>query len=191
MLSDIHDWYTSYLTDPSLQISITRCNNIALVLGNPINKTVISISSFMSTRKPFKSRILGNSLGNSVFLTQLLKLSHHTVSNTRSAFCIQAIHHSFLQIQFILNGEIDKVGIDQHSIRGSQGSVILEEEGRKRCLHVPRKLLCAQIFLLWVQYLLFMPFDSFMSHNFLHDGEFGGLLSFSHCAITVVRSSVT
>lgn len=32
---------------------------------------------------------------------------------------------------FILNGEIDKVGIDQHSIRGSQGSVILEEEGRR------------------------------------------------------------
>lgn len=35
---------------------------IVLYLSNPVNKTIIGISSFVYTRKPFKSRILSNSV---------------------------------------------------------------------------------------------------------------------------------
>lgn len=39
-------------------------------------------------------------------------------------FCIQAIHHGRNDFQFVLNREIDEVGINQDMIRGSQLRVI-------------------------------------------------------------------
>ena len=37
MLSKVHDGYSGNFSDTSFQILVTRCNNVAFVLGHPIN----------------------------------------------------------------------------------------------------------------------------------------------------------
>lgn len=43
-------------------------------------------------------------------------------------FCIQTIHHRLNNVQFGLDREIDKIGVNQDVIRWSELSIVLEKQ---------------------------------------------------------------
>lgn len=44
-------------------------------------------------------------------------------------FCVKTVHHALHDIQLVLNGEVDEVGVNENVVRWSQLCVILEEQG--------------------------------------------------------------
>jgi hypothetical protein len=42
---------------------------------------------------------------------QLLELAHDAVSDARRALGVQAVHHRFDKIQFVLNGKVDEIRV--------------------------------------------------------------------------------
>jgi phage gp29-like protein len=45
-------------------------------------------------------------------------------------FSQQAIHHGFNQLQLVLDGKVDKIGINQNMVWRTQSSIVFEKEGR-------------------------------------------------------------
>uniref|UniRef100_A0A8D8XPR7 Uncharacterized protein n=1 Tax=Cacopsylla melanoneura TaxID=428564 RepID=A0A8D8XPR7_9HEMI len=116
MLRNVHNGYSRYLTYPPLEVFITGGNNVAFVLSNTIDKTIISIGALVHAWNSFKTRILDYPQGNFVLLSELFYFTKHTVSNVRNTFCIQAVHHTLKNVQLVFDGEVDKVGIHQDMV---------------------------------------------------------------------------
>ena len=53
-----------------------------------------------------------------------------TITNRSLTFGIETVHHPLNNIQFVLNGEVDEVGVNKDMIGGTQLHVVLEEQGR-------------------------------------------------------------
>jgi hypothetical protein len=45
-------------------------------------------------------------------------------------FSIEAIHHTAYELKFVLETEVDEVGVDQYSVWGYKSGVMLQKEGR-------------------------------------------------------------
>ena len=52
------------------------------------------------------------------------------------AFGIQTVHHGFLEIKFIFDGKVDKIGVHDDLVRRDESSVVFEEEGGSGLLDV-------------------------------------------------------
>jgi len=46
-------------------------------------------------------------------MSHLLYLGYHAVANTRDAFGQHSVHHRVDDVQLVLDGEVDEVGIEQ------------------------------------------------------------------------------
>lgn len=53
-----------------------------------------------------------------------------TITNRSLTFGIETVHHPLYNIQFVLNGEVDEVGVNKDMVGGTQLHVVLEEQGR-------------------------------------------------------------
>lgn len=49
-------------------------------------------------------------------MTQLFKLGHYAICNTRYAFGIEAIHHAADEVELVLKAEVDEVGVDEDTV---------------------------------------------------------------------------
>lgn len=58
---------------------------------------------------------------------KLLQLSNHAIRHVGNTFRQQTIHHALHDIQLVLDGEVDKVGIDNHAEWRTERSVVFEE----------------------------------------------------------------
>lgn len=64
---------------------------------------------------------------------------HRRIKQQARTFCVQAIHHTANELQFILYAEVDEVRINKHTIRRCKSSIVLKEE-RRRHLRASRKV---------------------------------------------------
>ena len=92
----------------------------------------------MRARKALESGILCQPQSQPVLGPELLQLGHYAISDARDAFGKEAVHHGLVDFQFVLDAEVDEVGVHQHVVRGTELSVVLEEERARRLLHVLR-----------------------------------------------------
>ena len=60
---------------------------------------------------------------------QLFELGQDAIRHGRNAFRHQAIHHSLDELDLVLYGKVDKVGVDQDAVGRAEGGVVGEEEG--------------------------------------------------------------
>jgi hypothetical protein len=44
-------------------------------------------------------------------------------------FSIETIHHGLYQFKFVLNGEVDEIGIHKNMVRRTKSCIVLEEHG--------------------------------------------------------------
>ena len=123
------EWRRSvgYIPNTSLEITIVCGDNVDTVLNNTVDQTVIGIGSLVVTLDSLEPRVLGYTQGKSVFRAKLLQLGKYAISNDRNTFGVQAIEHGWNDLEFVLNGVGDEIGIDQHGVWGGEGRVELEE----------------------------------------------------------------
>ena len=62
-------------------------------------------------------------------MPELFKLGHDAVGDAGGALGVQAVHHALDEIDFVPDGEVDKVCIDEDAIGWSELCVVLEEQG--------------------------------------------------------------
>lgn len=63
-----------------------------------------------------------------VLSSHLFQLGHYTVADARYAFSVETVHHGLDHLEFVLEGEIDEIRIDDYMIWGSKGLVVGKEE---------------------------------------------------------------
>jgi hypothetical protein len=63
--------------------------------------------------------------------TELLNLRHDAVGDDGDALGQQAVEHGLEDVELVLNGEVDKVGVDLRS-RGERDNASRRETGRTR-----------------------------------------------------------
>lgn len=124
------------LSNPALEVLITRCHNVAAMLLASLNQAVIGIRAGMTARDSLETRILRQTQCQSVFLPKLLQLRHHTVRDAGDALRQQTVHHGLIDLELVFDRKVDKVGIDQHMIRRAKLCVILEEHCGGRLVDV-------------------------------------------------------
>lgn len=100
------------------------------MLIDTLDEAVISVSTFMHAGKPFETRITCYFKGHPILGPEFLQFRHDTISDTGCTLSVQAIHHGFDNVELVLDGKIDEVGIDKDLVRRSQGGIMFEEQSR-------------------------------------------------------------
>lgn len=98
------------------------------MLPHSLHQAVISIRPLVIALQSLKSRILRDPQGQSVLNTELLELSDYTIGDIGDALAQEAVHTGLEDIEFVLDGEVDEVGVDQDAVRGTESVVVSEEE---------------------------------------------------------------
>ena len=75
---------------------------------------------------------------HSVLGTELLQLGHHAVGDARNDLGIEAVHRGLDDLQLVLNGKVDKIGVQQDVVRRAQSAVVVEEHGGRHLRAVQR-----------------------------------------------------
>ena len=83
----------------------------------------------MRTAHPLPPLIPGNPQRDPVLGAQLLQLGHDAVGDDDAAGCVQGIHEGGQEIELVLDGVGEEVGVEEDGVRGLEGGVVLEEEG--------------------------------------------------------------
>ena len=127
MLRQIHDRHAGNFTDPPLQITIACCDDVTFMLGDSLHNTIVSVGALMHARQPLKRRILCDFQCYSELGPEFFEFGHHAVRDARRAFRVQAVHHRFSDVEFVLDGKIDEICIDDGTVRRSQLFVVFEK----------------------------------------------------------------
>lgn len=84
--NNTHNRHTRNLAHPLLQLAITRCHNVAPVLGDALDETVVGVGAFVGARQTFEARVACDAKGYAVLLTELFEFGKDTVGYARDAW---------------------------------------------------------------------------------------------------------
>ncbi|KAI2017091.1 hypothetical protein LOZ48_006872 [Ophidiomyces ophidiicola] len=115
--------------DASLQITVVSGDDVNPVFDGAIDNAVVSIRALVVALDALKSGVLGYSQGQAVLGPQLLKFGQNTVGDDGDTLRVQAVHHGGNDLEFMLHGMGEEVGVYEHRVRRGEGGVVLEEEG--------------------------------------------------------------
>ena len=73
---------------------------------------------------------------NPIFSPHFLQLRHDAVRNQDVTLCQQAVHGGRKDLQFVLNWKVDKVSINQETIRGAKSLIELKKHRRWRSFSI-------------------------------------------------------
>ena len=99
------------------------------MLQHPVDKAVIRIYALMVAPQSLPALIARNLERDAELRAQLLQLSHDAVGDDGHALCIQAVHHRREQLEFLLDGMREEVGVDEDGVGRDESGVVLEEKG--------------------------------------------------------------
>jgi len=131
MISDVHNRNTGDLPDPLPQVLIASCDDITFVLCDPLYDTVVRVNSLVRTCEPFEATVLDDLQRQFEPPTHLLQFAEHTVWDVGNHFGVETVHETFHHVDFVLNGEVHEIGVDDHVKRRSQLGVVLEKHCRR------------------------------------------------------------
>ena len=60
-LDDVHERYARHFTDPPAELSVARCDDVAPVGSDALDKAVISVRARVRTGEAFEARVARNS----------------------------------------------------------------------------------------------------------------------------------
>lgn len=126
-LRNVHDGNTGDFANTPLQILVTGGDDVDATPLHSFHKAVISVGTLVGACKPLKSWILGHSKCDFEFVAQLFELPHDTVCNVPRTFCKQAIHHLLVNVQFVTDGKVDEVGVQEDVVGWSKCLIELKE----------------------------------------------------------------
>mmetsp|Transcript_43631 Transcript_43631/g.110062 ORF Transcript_43631/g.110062 Transcript_43631/m.110062 type:complete len:301 (-) Transcript_43631:16-918(-) len=174
VLCNVQDGHTRDFAYAALQVAVTGRNDVAAMLHHTLHYAVIRVSAFVSARKPLETVVLGDPESHSKFWSKFFQLRHHTVSNVDETFSVKAIHHGLDDFKFVLDGEVDEVGIYDDVVRWTKRIVVAEKHRRGDFSNDMRVLL-----LLLLRLLLCLLLWRRCKHT-LHLRKLACFLRFSH-----------
>jgi len=98
------------------------------MLLDPLADAIICICTLVGAREAFYPGIFCYLQCYSILLTQFFQLCHHAVGDTRRALGIEAVHHSFDQINLVPDGKVDEVCVNQDSVRWAQLRIVTKKQ---------------------------------------------------------------
>ena len=101
------------------------------MLFDPLHNAIVSIRSLMIAFQSLESRIFRYLQCHSILHSKLLKLAHNAIRDVRDAFSKQAVHTCLEDVELILDGKVDEVGIDDDPIRWSKCVIMREKQTRR------------------------------------------------------------
>jgi hypothetical protein len=121
-------------------------------LSDTLHKAIIGVGSFVSAFQSLEALVLGKPKRNAILTTQLLQLGHDAIGDHRHTystihrsiigptptsqpqrdrtFGIQTVHHGTDDFEFVLDGKVDKVRVDQDLVWWPQRRVVSIEQRR-------------------------------------------------------------
>lgn len=132
MLRYCHDRNTDDFSYPFSQVLIARRHDVAFMLRDSLNDTIVGVRALVQTGKTLESRVFCDSQRDSIRLSELFQLGHHAVCNVRHAFCVQTVHHWLYDVEFVFDREVDEVCVDD-DVKGRAELGVVAEEERTRC----------------------------------------------------------
>jgi len=104
----------SNIPNPSFEITIVCSHNIDTMLDETIHQTIISICSLVVTFDSLKPGVFGYTQSKPVFWAKLLKFCQYAIGHDGDTFRIEAIHHGWNDLKFVLDGMGNKIGVHQY-----------------------------------------------------------------------------
>ena len=81
----------------------------------------------MRTPHPLPPLIPGNPQRDPVLGAQLLQLGHDAIGDDDAAGCVQRIHQGGQEIELVLDGVGEEVGVEEDLVGRGEGGVVGEE----------------------------------------------------------------
>lgn len=128
MLGDIHDGDTRDLSYPALKVPIIRGYDVAPARSDPLHDAVIRVRALVRAGELLEPRVPRDLERNAVLGAQLLQLCKHALGDHGYALCVEAVHHPLDDVDLVLDGKVEKVGIDKHPVRWPERKIVLEEK---------------------------------------------------------------
>lgn len=135
MLSHIHDRDTRDLSYSALQVPIVRRHDVALAGRDTLHNAVIRVRPLVRAGELLEPRVPRNLEGHAELGAQLLELRKDALGDHGDALGVETVHHALDNVDLVLDGEVEKVGIHKHPVRRPEREVELEEEGGTLTLH--------------------------------------------------------
>jgi hypothetical protein len=128
MRDDIHDGHSWYFSNATLEVLIAGGHDVAPMLPHTLHETVISIGPLVVALQSLEPRVFGDPQGQTVLDAELLQLSDHAIGDVGDALAEEAVHAGLEDVQLVLDGEVDEVGVDEDAVGRTEGVVVREEE---------------------------------------------------------------
>lgn len=94
-----------------------------------LNNAIIGVRALMCALEALKAWIACDTQRDAVFWTELFEFGKNTCRDAGDGFGVEAVHHPLNELDFILEAEVNKVGIHQNAVGRSQGGIVLKEHG--------------------------------------------------------------
>ena len=99
------------------------------MLHHPVAEAVVGVHALVVALQPLPPLVPRNLQRDPIAGSELLELGHDAAGDDGRALGVEAVHHGGEELELVLDGVGEEVGVDQDRIGGLQGGVVLEEEG--------------------------------------------------------------
>ena len=128
MRNDVHDGDTGNFSDSAFEVLVAGGHDEASMLLHSFHNAIVGIGSFVAAFKSLKTRVLRDSEGETVLNSKFLQFCHDAIADVGDALAEEAVHAGFEDIQFVLDGKVDEIGIDEDAVGWSECVIMREEE---------------------------------------------------------------
>lgn len=94
-----------------------------------LNNAIVGIRALVCALQALEAWIACDTQCDAVFWTELFEFGKNTSRDAGDGFGVEAVHHPLNELDFILEAEVNKVGIHQNAVGRSQGGIVLKEHG--------------------------------------------------------------
>ena len=125
---DVHDWHPWNLPDAAFEVLVTGGDDEAAVLADAFDDAVVGVGAAVLALESFEAGVLRYFEGESVAHSELFEFADHAVSDVGDALAEEAVHAGLEDVEAVLDGEVDEVGVDEQAVGRAQGVVLSEEQ---------------------------------------------------------------
>jgi hypothetical protein len=108
---DVHDGHSWNFSYSPLEVLVAGGHDVASVLLDAVDEAVVGVGALVVALEALEAWVFGNAEGYSVLNSEFLEFSDHAVGDVGDALAEEAVHGSLEDVQFVLDAEVDEVGI--------------------------------------------------------------------------------
>jgi hypothetical protein len=96
-----------------------------------LDETVVGVGATMRALERLEARIACDAQSDTIARTEPLELGHDALGEVRGALGVETIEQRLKDVELVLNGKVDEIGVDQNVIRRPELRVVREKHARQ------------------------------------------------------------